>query len=41
MNMGEMIGQALWGMAVGIPGVFAVLAIFYVAVRLMMSRVKE
>ena len=34
----SMIGEALRAMAIGVPGVFAVLAVFYVTLRLLMAR---
>jgi len=36
-----MIAQALRTMAIGISGVFAVLAIFYLALRLLMATPKD
>ena len=36
-----MVGQALQAMSIGIPGVFAVLAVFYCTVRLLMMYNKD
>ena len=38
MSEAELIIQTLRGMLIGIPGVFVVLAIFYVVLRFMMSK---
>ena len=35
-----MIMEALRAMAIGVPGVFIVLAIFYITLKVMMSKVK-
>ena len=32
----SMIGEALQGMAIGLPGVFTVLAVFYFTLKLLM-----
>ena len=37
----DMIFEALRAMAIGIPGVFLVLAVFYAAVKLMMKYSKK
>jgi len=36
--MNEMILETLKGMLIGIPGVFAVLGIFYITLRIMMRK---
>ena len=36
-EVADMIIQALRAMAIGIPGVFAVLTVFYISVKAMMS----
>jgi len=36
--MNEMILEALKGMLIGIPGVFAVLGIFYITLRILMRK---
>ncbi len=40
-DVGKMILEALRAMAIGIPGVFAVLAVFYGALKLLMLKAKQ
>ncbi len=37
----SMVMEALRAMAIGIPGVFAVLAVFYAVLKLMMAGAKD
>ena len=37
----SMIKEALRTMAIGVPGVFVVLSVFYIALKLMMARTRN
>lgn len=39
--MSEMIFETLRGMLIGVPGVFAVLAVFFITLKILMKNNKE
>ena len=41
MEVTDMIFEALRGMAIGVPGVFSVLAIFYIALKILMLKTNQ